>query len=156
MPPVPPDRHLLRARDLIDMRYAEPLDLDALARAAHSSRWHFVRAFRRAFGETPYQYLLTRRMERAAALLRATDHAVAEICLEVGLTSVGSFTTSFKRIHGRTPTEYRAAHPPAVDQVPIPTCVMMAWTRPRKRATSEKTEPPGAATVVACSSTSPM
>jgi AraC-like DNA-binding protein len=147
MPPVPPDRHLLRARDLIDMRYAEPLDLDALARAAHVSRWHFVRAFHRAFGETPHQYLLTRRMERAAALLRTTDHTVAEICFEVGLRSVGSFTTSFKRVHGRTPTEYRRAHPPAADRAPIPTCVLMAWTRPRRSATSEKTERAGAGTV---------
>ena len=104
MPPVPADRHLLRARDLIDVRYAEPLDLDALARAACVSRWHFVRSFRRAFGETPYQYLLTRRMERAAALLRTTDHSVARICVEVGFASVGSFTTSFKRdprVHAR-------------------------------------------------------
>jgi len=154
MPPVPPDRHLLRARDVIDMRYAEPLELDALARAAHLSRWHFVRAFRRAFGETPHQYLLTRRMERAAALLRTTDHSVAEICLEVGLRSVGSFTTSFKRVHGRTPTEYRAAHPPAAARAPIPACVLMVWTRPRRSATSKKTGPAGAGTVGACSSTS--
>lgn len=139
MPPVPPDRHLLRARDLIDVRYAEPLDLDALARAACVSRWHFVRSFRRAFGETPHQYLLTRRMERAAALLRTTDHAVARICVEVGLTSVGSFTTSFKRVHGCTPTAYRRAHPPAADLAPIPSCALMTWTRPRDRATSEKT-----------------
>ena len=155
MPPVPPDRHLLRARDLIDMRYAEPLDLDALARAAHLSRWHFVRAFRRVFGETPHQYLLTRRMERAAALLRSTDHSVAEICVEVGLRSVGSFTTSFKRVHGCTPTAYRAAHPPAGDRALVPTCVLRVWTRPRRRATSEKTEPARAGTVAACSSTSP-
>ncbi len=85
----------------------------------------------------------------AAALLRSTDHTVARICLEVGLTSVGSFTTSFKRVHGRTPTAYRAAHPPPVDRAPIPTCVLMAWTRPRKRATSEKTDPPAAGTVAA-------
>src|SRR5918999_4870994 len=141
MPPVPPDRHLLRARDLIDMRYAEPLDIDALARAAHASPWHFVRSFARAFGETPHQYLLTRRMERAAALLRTTDHSVARICLEVGLSSVGSFTSSFKRVHGCTPTAYRAAHPPAADRAPIPSCALMAWTRPRRdRASSEKTE----------------
>jgi AraC-like DNA-binding protein len=141
MPPVPPDRHLLRARDLIDMRYAEPLDIDALARAAHASPWHFVRSFARAFGETPHQYLLMRRMERAAALLRTTDHSVARICLEVGLSSVGSFTSSFKRVHGCTPTAYRAAHPPAVDRAPIPSCALMAWMRPRRdRASSEKTE----------------
>jgi AraC-like DNA-binding protein len=139
VPPVPSDRHLLRARDVIDVRYAEPLDLDALARAAYVSRWHFVRSFRRAFGETPYQYLLTRRMERAAALLRTTDHSVAAICAEVGLASVGSFTSSFKRVHGCTPTAYRRAHPPAADLAPIPSCTLMAWTRPRNRATSKKT-----------------
>jgi AraC-like DNA-binding protein len=140
MRPVPSERHLLRARDVIDVRYAEPLDIDALAAAAHVSRWHFVRSFARAFGETPHQYLLTRRMERAAALLRTTDHSVARICVEVGLSSVGSFTTSFKRLHGCTPTAYRAAHPPAADLAPIPSCALMAWTRPRRdRATSEKT-----------------
>jgi AraC-like DNA-binding protein len=140
MPPVPSDRHLLRARDVIDARYAEPLDIDALARAAHVSRWHFVRSFHRAFGEPPHQYLLTRRMERAAALLRTTDHSVARICAEVGLSSVGSFTSSFKRLHGCTPTAYRAAHPPAGDLAPIPSCALMAWTRPRRdRATSKKT-----------------
>jgi AraC-like DNA-binding protein len=148
MAPVPPDRHLLRARDVIDARYAEPLDIDALARAAHVTRWHFVRSFQRAFGETPHQYLLTRRMERAAALLRSTDHSVARICAEVGLSSVGSFTSSFKRLHGQTPTEYRAAHPPAADLAPIPSCALMAWTRPRRdRATSEKTARAPAASV---------
>jgi AraC-like DNA-binding protein len=137
--PVPPVRHLLRARDLIDARYAEPLDIDALARAAHASPAHFIRQFKRAFGETPHQYLLTRRMERAAALLRGTDHSVARICAEVGLASVGSFTTSFKRTYGMTPTEYRASHPPPSRTAPIPTCKLMAWTRPARRAVSEKT-----------------
>jgi AraC-like DNA-binding protein len=146
---VPPDRHLLRARDLIDVRYAEPLDIDALARAACASRWHFVRSFRRAFGETPHQYLLTRRMERAAALLRTTDHTVARICAEVGLVSVPSFTASFKRTYGRTPTAYRAAHPPAAARVPIPSCALMAWTRPRDRATLEKPGEPAAGSVAA-------
>jgi AraC-like DNA-binding protein len=139
MAPVPSDRHLLRAKDLIDARYAEPLDVDALARAARASPAHFARSFRRAFGETPHQYLLTRRMERAAALLRGTDHSVARICAEVGLTSVGSFTTSFKRTFGVTPTVYRAEHPPAAQLAPIPTCMLMAWTRPLGRAALEKT-----------------
>jgi AraC-like DNA-binding protein len=141
MPPLPPDRHLLRARDLIDARYAEPLDVSALARAAWSSPAHFARSFRRAFGETPHQYLLTRRMERAAALLRSTDHTVARICAEVGLASVGSFTTSFTRTYGLSPTAYRAAYPPPGRAAPVPTCVLMAWTRPRDRAVSEKTPP---------------
>src|SRR5436305_10831479 len=93
MKPVPPARHLLRARDLADARYREPLDVRDLARAAHLSPAHFSREFRRAFGETPYRYLLTRRLERAAALLRNTDRSVTEICLAVGLTSLGSFST---------------------------------------------------------------
>jgi len=141
---VPPARHLLRARDLIDSRYREPLDVAALARAAHASPAHFTREFRRAFGATPHQYLLTRRMERAAALLRNTDHSVASICMEVGLSSVGSFTTMFKRTYGRTPTEYRAAFPPAAAYVPIPTCYRMELARPAGRAVLEKTgaEPP--------------
>ncbi|WP_217922111.1 helix-turn-helix transcriptional regulator [Miltoncostaea oceani] len=142
MAPVPSDRHLLRARDLIDARYADPLDVPALARAAAASPAHFSRAFRRAFGETPHQYLLSRRMERAAALLRDTDHTVARICAEVGLSSVGSFTTSFGRSHGMTPTAYRAAHPPVARRALVPSCVVMAWTRPRDRAGSEKTGAP--------------
>ncbi len=93
-----PERHLLRARDLADTRYAEPIDVAAMAAAAGLSRAHFTRAFSRAFGESPGVYLLTRRLERAAALLRNTDYGVAEVCVEVGLTSVGSFTTSFKRV----------------------------------------------------------
>src|SRR3954463_6724174 len=108
-----PDRHLLRAKDLIDARYADPLDTAALAARACCSEAHFIRSFKRAFGETPHRYLLTRRLERAAALLRATDYSVAEICLSVGLASIGSFTTSFRRVYGMSPTEYRAAFPPA-------------------------------------------
>jgi AraC-like DNA-binding protein len=125
---VPPERHLLRAKDLADARYREPLDVPALARAAHLSEAHFSREFRRAFGETPHRYLLTRRLERAASLLRHTDRSVAEICFAVGLSSVGSFTTSFRRAFGLSPTEYRAAHPPA--RAPIPACVLQAYGRP--------------------------
>src|ERR671925_1259814 len=101
---LPPTRHLLRAKDLADARYSEPLDVDDLARAAGLSRAHFSREFRAAFGESPHSYLLTRRMERAAALLRNTDRSVTEVCFDVGLQSVGSFTTSFKRTYGVTPT----------------------------------------------------
>ena len=123
---------MLRAKDLIDARYADPLDTAALARRACCSEAHFIRQFKRAFGETPHKYLLTRRLERAAALLRNTDYTVAEVCMNVGLASVGSFTTSFGRVYGRTPTEYRAAFPPAARMAPIPTCVVMAHARPSR------------------------
>jgi AraC-like DNA-binding protein len=126
--PVPAARHLLRAKDLIDARYREPLDVPALARVAHLSSAHFAREFRAAFGETPHQYLLTRRLERAAALLRNTDRSVAEICFAVGLRSVGSFTSSFGRAYGQSPTAYRGSFPPAV--TPIPTCILQAYGRP--------------------------
>jgi AraC-like DNA-binding protein len=131
--PVPPARHLLRAKDLADARYHEPLDVSDLARAAHLSQAHFSREFRKAFGESPHQYLLTRRLERAAALLRNTDRSVADICLSVGLRSVGSFTTSFRRAYALSPTEYRAAYPPASTRVRIPTCVAQAYARPQSR-----------------------
>src|SRR5919108_1973162 len=127
---APPVRHLLRARDLADARYAERLGVNDLARAAGLSRAHFSREFRRVFGETPHRYLLTRRLERAAALLRTTDRSVAEICLAVGLCSVGSFTSSFTRTFGLSPTAYRAAYPPAADRARIPTCVLRTWARP--------------------------
>ena len=118
------------AKDLVDARYREPLDVPTLARAAHLSPAHFSREFRGAFGETPHQYLLTRRLERAAALLRNTDRTVADVCLLVGLRSVGSFTTSFGRTFGVSPTAYRAAHPPAAAHVRVPTCVLQAYARP--------------------------
>jgi len=127
--PVHPVRHLLRARDLIDARYREQLDVPTLARAAHLSPAHFAREFRRAFGETPHRYLVTRRLERAAALLRSTDRPVADVCLAVGLRSVGSFTTSFGRAFGLSPTAYRATQPPAVQRAYVPTCVLQAYAR---------------------------
>src|SRR5260370_28944670 len=129
--PVPPARHLLSAKDLIDARYREPLDVPQLARAARLSTAHFSREFRRAFGETPHQYLLTRRLERAAALLRNTDRTVADICLTIGLRSVGSFTTSFGRAFGMSPTAYRASYPPAAHRARIPTCVLQASAPPQ-------------------------
>jgi AraC-like DNA-binding protein len=136
---VHPARHLLRAKDLIDARYREPLDVPALARAAHLSPAHFSREFRRAFGEPPHQYLLTRRLERAAELLRNTDRSVADICVAVGLRSVGSFTTSFGRAFGLSPTAYRSAHPPPAERVHIPTCVYQAYARPRSSTFGEDT-----------------
>src|SRR5437588_1774606 len=144
MTPVPAARHLLRAKDLIDARYREPLDVPALARAPRLSTAHFSREFRRVFGETPHQYLLTRRLERAAALLRNTDRTVADICLTVGLRSVGSFTTSFGRTFGLSPTAYRAAHPPAAKRARIPTCVLQAYARPQSSSFGEDSrEQPG-------------
>jgi transcriptional regulator GlxA family with amidase domain len=143
MAPVAPARHLLRAKDLVDARYAERLDVPALARAARLSPAHFSREFRRAFGETPHRYLLTRRLERAAALLRTTDRGVADICMTVGLRSVGSFTTSFGRMFGVSPTTYRATHPPAVDRARVPTCVIRAWGRPQTPPTAPRNRSPG-------------
>ncbi len=133
----PPARHLLRAKDLADARYAEPLDVGDLARAAGLSRAHFSREFRRTFGESPHAYLLTRRLERAAALLRNTDNSVAEICLAVGLQSIGSFTTSFTRTYGRPPMAYRASFPPAANYALIPACVLRANLRPQHRTFRE-------------------
>jgi len=138
---VPPDRHLLRAKDLADARYFGPLDVDDLAYAAGLSRAHFSREFRRAFGESPHAYLLTRRLERAADLLRTSDRAVADICFAVGLQSVGSFTTSFGRMFGQSPTEYRAAFPPASDSALIPGCFVRAYARPQHRTFREDRVP---------------
>jgi AraC-like DNA-binding protein len=140
----PPIRHLLRAKDLIDARYREPLDVAGLARAAHLSQAHFSREFRRAFGETPHQYLQTRRLERAASLLRTTDRTISDICFTVGLRSVGSFTTSFSRIYGRSPVAYRTEHPPAIIHARIPTCVAQAYARPQGSSFREdSTSKPG-------------
>lgn len=148
---VPAARHLLRAKDLVDRRYADPLSVDELAAAAGLSRAHFSRTFTRAFGQSPRAYLQTRRLERAAALLRTTDWSVARICAEVGLTSLGSFTTSFTRTYGRSPTAYRSTFPPAAAQVRVPECLVRLYARPApdsrigsgETARGEKTEPAG-------------
>lgn len=137
MAPAPGVRHLLRAKDLADFRYFEPVSVDDMAREAGLSRAHFTRAFARAFGESPHQYLLTRRLERAAALLRTTDWSVSRICFSVGLGSLGSFTTSFRRMFGETPTTYRAAWPPAARLVRIPVCVAKTYGRPKNRTFRE-------------------
>jgi len=107
---IDPPENLRRARDLIKTRYDEPLDVPALARAAGQSPAHFSRAFRRAFGMTPHQCLIARRMERAAVMLRTDDRPVADVCHSLGLRSVGSFTTAFGRTFGVSPAAYRAAH----------------------------------------------
>jgi AraC-like DNA-binding protein len=134
---APPARHLLRAKDLADARYFEPLGVDDMAAAAGLSRAHFSREFRAAFGESPHAYLLTRRLERAASLLRMTDRSVADVCFSVGLQSVGSFTTSFTRTFGRSPTAYRAAYPPARAHAIVPSCVVRAYGRPQRSTFGE-------------------
>jgi AraC-like DNA-binding protein len=138
---VHPDRHLLRARDLADARYAEPLRVEDMAREAGLSRSRFSAAFREAFGESPHAYLLTRRLERAAAMLRTTDRPVTDICLAVGLRSLGSFITSFTRTYGMSPGAYRAAHPPAADLALVPACIVRAYGRPQHRTFREAPEP---------------
>ncbi len=138
---VPPARHLARARDLADARYAEEIGVDDMARAAGLSRAHFSREFKRAFGESPHAYLLTRRLERAAALLRTTDRSVSDVCFSVGLRSLGSFTTSFARTYGLSPAAYRDAFPPAADQARIPACVVRFYARPQHRTFREDSSP---------------
>jgi AraC-like DNA-binding protein len=138
---VPPARHLLRAKDLADARYSEEVGVDDMARAAGLSRAHFSREFKRAFGESPHAYLLTRRLERAAALLRTTDRSVSDICFSVGLRSLGSFTTSFARTFGLSPAAYRDSFPPAADQARIPACVVRFYGRPQRRTFREDRSP---------------
>ncbi|GAA2748661.1 helix-turn-helix transcriptional regulator [Kitasatospora cinereorecta] len=119
---------LRRARDTIDRDYAQPLDVPALARVALMSSGHFSRSFRAAYGETPYNYLMTRRIERAKALLRRGDLTVTEVCLEVGCTSLGSFSSRFTELVGESPSAYRARdHEPGA---PIPACIAKIRTRP--------------------------
>lgn len=124
-------RRLLRAKDFIDAHYAQPLLVSEIARAAHMSSAHFARKFRAAFGETPHQYLSSRRLERAASLLRNTDYSVADICFSVGCASVGSFTSAFGRAYRSTPTRYRAQHLPSLIARVIPPCVLHVIERPK-------------------------
>ena len=133
----PLSRHLLRARDLADARYAQQLTVADMARAAGLSPSYFSTAFKRAFGESPHQYLLTRRLERAASLLRVTDWSVADVCFAVGAGSIGSFTASFSRVYGCSPTVYRHRWPPPARLVRIPRCVAMAYARPQNRTFRE-------------------
>lgn len=118
---------MLRARDTMDRDYAKPLDVAALARVAHVSPVHFIRTFRGTFGETPHRYLQRRRVERAMFLLRSGDRSVTEICLEVGFTSLGTFSRTFRDVVGESPTAYRRRGPVA----DVPNCFAMAWLRPR-------------------------
>jgi AraC-like DNA-binding protein len=122
--------HLRRARDLIDREYARPLEVAALARAALMSTAHFSRKFRAAYGETPYAYLMTRRVEKAKALLRRGDLSVTEVCMAVGCSSLGSFSTRFTELVGETPTAYRARDHGALEGVPG--CIARDLTRPSR------------------------
>ena len=122
--------HLRRARDLMDREHARPLDIAAIARAALMSSAHFSRQFRAAYGETPYSYLMTRRIERAKALLRRGDLSVTEVCLEVGCTSLGSFSARFTELVGETPTAYRDSD--HGDLVSVSGCVAKEVTRPSR------------------------
>ena len=122
--------HLRRARDAMDRDYAQPLDVAALARVALMSPSHFTRQFRAAYGESPYSYLMTRRIERAKALLRRGDRSVTEVCLEVGCTSLGSFSARFTEVVGESPSAYRARDHRA--GATVPACVAKAWTRPER------------------------
>ena len=125
--------HLRRARDLIDRDYAQPLDVPAMARTALMSPAHFSRKFRAAYGETPYSYLMTRRIERAKALLRQ-GRSVTDTCVEVGCTSLGSFSSRFTEIVGMTPSQYREGDHRHLEVVPA--CASKIGTRPRRtRAT---------------------
>jgi len=121
---------LRRARDLMDREYARPLDVAELARAALMSPAHFSRQFRAAYGETPYAYLMTRRIERAKALLRSDELSVTEVCLAVGCTSLGSFSARFTQVVGETPTAYRARN--HADLVSVPGCIAKELTRPSR------------------------
>jgi AraC-like DNA-binding protein len=121
------NRRLLRARDAMDRAYAEPLNVKAVAAVAHVSEAHFIRSFRAVFGETPHRYLQRRRVERSMFLLRETERSVTDICLDVGCSSLGTFSRTFREIVGETPSGYRAGHGPIV----APHCVQLAAMRPR-------------------------
>lgn len=122
--------HLRRARDFMDREYARPLNVRTLAQIALMSQAHFARSFRTAYGETPYSYLMTRRIERAKAFLRQ-GMSVTDTCFVVGCTSLGSFSSRFTEIVGQTPSQYRAHDHSGMDTVP--TCVSSFVTRPRRK-----------------------
>ena len=124
------NRRLLRARDAMDRAYAEPLNVRAVAAVAYLSEAHFIRSFRAVFGETPHRYLQRRRVERAMFLLRETDRSVTDICMDVGFTSLGTFSRTFREILGATPSGYRAENGP----IAAPNCFQVANTRPRAAA----------------------
>lgn len=120
------NRLMLRARDAMDRRYAEELDMPSLASSVGYSEAHFIRTFKAVFGETPYRYLQRRRVERAMFALRHTAVSVTDVCFDVGFNSLGTFSRTFKEIVGLAPSEYRLRYPP----VPVPSCFVRAWARP--------------------------
>jgi len=120
------NRRLLRARDVMDRDYWRSLDIDRLADVALMSPAHFIRKFKSTFGETPHRYLQRRRVERAMNLLRTTDRSVTEICMNVGFSSLGTFSRTFTEIVGETPSSFRSRG----EMPAVPTCFVKAWTRP--------------------------
>ena len=138
------NRRLLRARDAMDRAYAEPLDVRTVAAVAHVSEAHFIRSFRAVFGETPHRYLQRRRVERSMFLLRETDRSITDVCLDVGFSSLGTFSRTFRDIVGETPSGYRETHPP----IEAPHCFQMASTRPAT-ATGRRSSSFGEATAAA-------
>jgi AraC-like DNA-binding protein len=134
--------HLRRARDLMDREYASQIDVAALARVALMSDGHFSRQFRATYGETPYSYLMTRRIERAKALLRRGDLSVTEVCMAVGCTSLGSFSARFTEVVGETPTAYRARDHSML--AGVPGCISRDLTRPSRRPRKTAEERSGA------------
>ena len=127
------NRRMLRARDEMDRRYAEPLDVPTLAAIAHLSVSQFGRVFKEVYGETPHRYLQRRRVERAMTLLRQTDRPVTDVAWDVGFASLGTFSRTFSNVVGCSPSEFRAGHSP----VAVPSCFIAAWTRPREREASD-------------------
>ena len=134
---------LRRARDLADRDFAEPLTLEAMARAANLSKFHFARGFARAYGETPRAYLSRRRVERAKDLLRAANLTVTEVCMVVGFGSLGAFSSRFKDLVGVSPSEYRRGVAAEGGPAPIPGCFVLMWTRPGlEDSNREEARPP--------------
>jgi AraC-like DNA-binding protein len=131
------NRRMLRARDAMDLAYAEPLDIPRLAAIAHVSDAHFIRTFRTTFGETPHRYLQRRRVERAMFLLAQTRREVTEICFEVGFTSLGTFSRTFRDIVGESPSAFRTHAKP----ITVPNCFAMAWLRPSSFGEARPPEP---------------
>jgi len=128
------NRRLLRARDLMDRRYWDDLDVTRLGQAAEMSRAHFIRSFKEAFGETPHRYLQRRRVERAMYLLRATNRQVTDICMEVGFSSLGSFSRTFAEIVGESPSTFRGRGL----MPPVPSCFIKTWMRPSTFGEAER------------------